>query len=95
MTRVYEGAVLVENDSGNGTSKPFGSMDEFRQIDKGKRDVKDQCETESLDVWRVDLSNEVVKINVLPPECEPPQGGQYHRRNRCRQQLSLATWKRC
>ena len=26
---------------------------------------------------------EVVKIDIFPPECEPPQGGQCHRGDRC------------
>jgi hypothetical protein len=84
ITPVYGGTVLVEIDSGNGTSKSFSSVDEFTQVHKGKDEIKEQCETELLENWGVDLSNEVVKINAHPPKCEPPQGGQCHRWNRCR-----------
>jgi hypothetical protein len=82
ITRVNGGTVLVESDSSNGTSKPFRSMDEFSQAHKGEVKIKEQCEIESLEKWGVNLSDEVVKINILPSECEPPQGGQCHRWSR-------------
>ena len=76
ITRVYRGTVFVENDLSNETSKPFGSMDEFCQVHKGKGDIKKKSKAETLEKWGADLSDEAVKINVLPAEREPPQGGQ-------------------
>jgi hypothetical protein len=40
-THVYRGTILVENDLGNETSKPFGSMDEFSQVHKVKGEIKE------------------------------------------------------
>ena len=81
---VYGGTALVETDSSNNTSKLFSSTDEFGQVHKGKGDVEEKCETESLKKRGIDLSDEALEINVHSPEGEPPQGGQCHRWNRRR-----------
>jgi hypothetical protein len=67
-TQVYGRTILVENDSGNETSKPFTSMDKFSQVHKGKGESKEECKIESLEKWHVNLSDEVLKISVHPPE---------------------------
>jgi hypothetical protein len=41
VTRVYVGTFLAKRDSGNGTSKPFCSVDEFSQVRKGKGKFKE------------------------------------------------------
>jgi hypothetical protein len=74
---------LVEKDSGNEASNPFRSMDELSQVREGKGEIKERRETESLQKWGVDLSDEVAKIKVYAPEREPPEGGQRHRWSHC------------